>query len=235
VRLLLRLVVVTAVLLAMLVIAAELLAKPFAERAVAGQVRDERGLADTPEVELSGFPFLLSVARGHLDEATVAMDRYVVDGLVLRQARLELDGVGFSLASLANGDSDVEAERATIVADVVDADLNSWLATRGIPVTVRFAQGVVEVTGQLAVEGVAAAVTARGSVAVDAGVLHFEPAEVALGGAVVPEELAGAALGAVSFTVPLPEVAGAQVTGATVGDGSATLVADVTDYLLAGA
>ncbi|MPY96122.1 MAG: DUF2993 domain-containing protein [Acidimicrobiia bacterium] len=233
-RLLLRVVVVLVVLGGMLLLATELLAKPFAERAVGRQIRDERGLASTPDVELSGFPFALAVARGQLDAASVSIDQYVVDGLLLRHATLDLDEVDFSVGSLVNGDAEVEAASATIVADVTDADLNSWLAARAVPLTVRFAAGQVHVAGRLELEGVGGDVQAVGTVAVEGGALSFAPAEVLLGGVPVPGELVDAARGAVAFTVPLPEVAGAQVTGATIGEGAATLTASVADYLLTG-
>lgn len=250
VRGLLRLIVVLAVLLGMALLATELVAKPYAERAIASRIRDERGLASDPDVDLKGFPFLFAAARGQLDGASVVVEGYDVDGLRLRRATLDLDGIAFSAADLISGSSDVEAERATLVAEVTDADLNSWLATRAIAATVEFAAGTVQVRGRIDLEGIGldrlgidrlgaledlgGDVEARGTVAVVDGSLYFEPDELLLAGLTVPSELTDAARRAVAFAVPLPEVAGVQVTGATVTDGAVTLTADVTDYPLTG-
>lgn len=233
-RLLLRLIVVLAVLAGMLLLATELLARPFAERAVARQIRDERGLATEPDVDLVGFPFLFAVARGHLDRATVGIDGYVVDGLLVRHAGIELDGVGFSVAALSSGNADVTAERATLTAELTATDLNTWLATRGVGATVSFTGGQVQVTGRLEAEGLAGEVQAQGTVSVADGELRLEPATVLLGGLEVPPGLVDVARAAVSFAVPLPEVAGVRLTRIVVGDGVATLTADVTDYLVTG-
>ena len=64
--------------------------------------RDERDLSTSPDVELDGFPFLFSVARGRLDSASVAIEDYTVEGLVVREATLDLDGVDFALRSIIN-------------------------------------------------------------------------------------------------------------------------------------
>jgi hypothetical protein len=234
VRLLLRLVVVLAVLFGMLLLGTELLARPFAERAVARQIRDDRGLATTPDVDLVGFPFLFAVAKGHLDRATVDIDGYVVDGLLVRRAGLDLDGVGFSVAELVSGNADVTAERATLTAEVTAADLNTWLATRGIAATVAFTGGTVQVAGRVEAEGLSGEVQAEGAVSVSDGTLRLDPTSVLVGGVEVPPALVDVARAAVGFSVPLPEVAGVTVTSVVVGDGAATLTADVSDYLVAG-
>ncbi len=232
VRLVLRVVAVLVILGGLVLLGTELAAKPFAERAIARQVRDDHDLATTPDVSLDGFPFAVQVARGRLDGATVTIDDYVAEGLTLRRAVLRLRDITFDAADLVDGGGDVRAGSGTLTATVADTDVTAFLATRGIPLTAHFTPGSVAVDGQIDVLGTTFAAAATGTVAIADGALRFDPGTVTLNGAETPAELLDAARTLTAFTVPLPQVAGVQVTTASIGQGAATLTADITDYLL---
>jgi hypothetical protein len=60
------------VLLAVLAVGADRVADHVAERVVASQVRASQDLPHTPDVDITGFPFLTQLARQHLDLVTAS-------------------------------------------------------------------------------------------------------------------------------------------------------------------
>lgn len=64
------------------------------EEQLADQLRDEiPGLDVTPEVTITGFPFLLDVARGELEQVDVVVPRAILEGLTLEDVDVRLRGV----------------------------------------------------------------------------------------------------------------------------------------------
>ncbi|MFV0129152.1 DUF2993 domain-containing protein [Streptomyces sp. HMX112] len=98
----LRILLITAVVLAGLFVAADRLAVNYAESEAADRIRASQGLATTPDVSIRGFPFLTQVLGRELDQVDIAVTgveataggRKVRVGEMnaeLRQVRLEGD------------------------------------------------------------------------------------------------------------------------------------------------
>ena len=231
-RLLLRSLVVLVVVVGLVLAATELVGRPLAERAIARKVREDHGLTRTPEVSLSGFPFAVQVARGELDGASVVLEDYDVAGLRLERAELDLTDVTFDPARLIDGRSRVDAANASFAATVTETAVTAYLAGEGIGLTVGFQPGGLQVSGVVPVQGQSLDVTAGGDLAVDGSSLSFRPTTFSADGAAPPEAVLETAADTLGFTVPLPAVAGVQVSGVQLGAAEATLTADVTGYVL---
>ena len=63
------------VVIAVLAVGADRAGDYLAERAVAAQVRDSQDLRHTPDVDVTGFPFLTQLARQHFDRVADEHDR----------------------------------------------------------------------------------------------------------------------------------------------------------------
>jgi hypothetical protein len=231
VRWLLRIGIVLALILAIVVVAGEVVLRPIVERRVASDIARRYALTETPSVSLRGGPFVVRAIQGRLDGASIGVTDYEARGLRLAEAQLDADDVRFSLGPVLRGDPDVTADRVEARVTVTDADFSSYLAERGLDLAVRVTPGVATASGSVDVGGVTASGVASGSLTLAAGTLRFVPSRVDLTGG----GPAGADLqGAFAFDLPVPEVAGVRVTGVQLGDGEATFTADVTDYALAG-
>ncbi|MEU6353540.1 DUF2993 domain-containing protein [Streptomyces sp. NPDC047072] len=85
----LRIFLIIVVILGGLFVAADRLAVHFAEGEVADRLKTQEGLAETPSVDIKGFPFLTQVAGGKLNDVQVGMDGYEADTTVGGTVRIE--------------------------------------------------------------------------------------------------------------------------------------------------
>jgi LmeA-like phospholipid-binding len=233
----LRALLITVLLVAVLaLVAGEVVLRPLAERAVARDVQDRYQLDQRPSVHLGGFPFLVRVAMGHLPSATGRLRNTIVEGLTLEAVELRLKDVRFDTVHLLDGDGNVRADAGQATVIVEDTDLSAYLAARGLPFDVRFSPGQVTVGGTVTVAGVQVRVEASGDLAVTGGQLTFSPTSIQAVGSratlAVPQSVLDAFRSTVAFSVPLPEVAGVQLSELEIGPGMATLRAELADYLL---
>lgn len=67
-----------------------------AEARLAAEVRAQLGLAEDPDVTITGFPFLTQVAAGELQEVRIGAREARLDGLPLTDAQVVLRGVSTS-------------------------------------------------------------------------------------------------------------------------------------------
>jgi len=228
VRALRALLLIVVLLVALALVAGEVLLRPLAQRAVAEDVQDRYQLDQRPSVHLGGFPFLVRVVMGHLPSATGRLRDTTIEGLTLEEVELRLQDVRFDTFDLLGGDGEVRA----------DVDLSRYLADRGLSFDVRFTPGQVTVGGTVTVAGTDVRVEATGALAIQDGQLSFRPAGIQLVGSratlTAPQAVLDTFRDRVAFTVPLPEVAGVQLTSLEIGTGTATLRADLAEYLLTG-
>jgi hypothetical protein len=237
-RVLRALLVVLLLLVLLALVAGEVVLRPLAQRAVAENVQERYQLDQKPSVRLGGFPFLVRVVIGHLPSATGRLRDTTVEGLTLQEVELRLQDVRFDTTGLLDGDGEVRADAGPATVTVADVDLSSYLADRGLPFDVRFTPGQVTVGGTVTVAGIEVRVEATGTLAIQDGQLSFTPAGIRAVGAratlAVPQAVLDAFSQRVAFSVPLPEVAGVQLTSLALGTGTATLRADLAEYLLTG-
>jgi hypothetical protein len=217
-------------------VAGEVIVRPVAERAVGEDIQARYELEERPSVTLGGFPFLVRVALGRLPSAEGQLQNVTVEGFTVQEANLRLHDVRFDVVRLADGDGQVSADSGRAEATVSDVDLTNYLAGLGFDFDVRFTPGEVTVGGSVAVAGTEVRVQATGVLTMSEGRLSFAPAGVEVGTATVtvPQNLLDGFRRTVAFTVPVPAVAGVQLTDLELGSGTATLRADLADYLLTG-
>ena len=237
-RALRALLLIVVLLVALALVAGEVLLRPLAQRAVAEDVQDRYQLDQRPSVHLGGFPFLVRVVMGHLPSATGRLRDTTIEGLTLEEVELRLQDVRFDTFDLLGGDGEVRADAGQATVAVADVDLSRYLADRGLSFDVRFTPGQVTVGGTVTVAGTDVRVEATGALAIQDGQLGFRPAGIQLVGSratlTVPQAVLDTFRDRVAFTVPLPEVAGVQLTSLEIGTGTATLRADLAEYLLTG-
>lgn len=131
-----RRVAVLVVLLAAVLAAAELLGPNVVEGVVADRVRQESGLAATPEVELRGRPFLTQAVRGTYDDIVVR-SRDVPAGVIsFDTVETQLTAVEVPLATALTGQVvTVPVGRVSTRAVVSYEALTAAVADRGLQVT----------------------------------------------------------------------------------------------------
>lgn len=220
-----KFIVVLVVLAAALLVGGELLVKPAAEDGAAELVQKRYQLTQKPAVQLNGFPFLVRGLAGRLDSVIVSLDRYDAGGLLVRRFSLRLEPVTFSLSSVVRGQGEIHTDKGTAEAVVAQGDLSSYLASRDLPIEVRLSRGGVTVARTVAGTSFAA----TGQLSFSEGELRFTPERVVAGGANLPGPLSDL----FAFAVPIPAIAGVQLTSLTLRDGEAAIGADVSGYVIA--
>ena len=96
------------------------------ELRLATNLRDEYGLQERPEVEVSSsFPPELWLGR--MDRVEVWMDQLRREGILLQNILMDLENVNVSVGSLLQGDLEREIQAATLVAEVSEDSINEYL------------------------------------------------------------------------------------------------------------
>lgn len=119
----LRIILILVVILGGLFVIADRVAVHFAEGEAADKLKSTENLASTPDVNITGFPFLTQLAGGSLDDVQVGIKDYDAtgtDGKTIRIDDLKADMKGVSFS----GDySSATADSATGTATVSYAEL----------------------------------------------------------------------------------------------------------------
>jgi LmeA-like phospholipid-binding len=191
-----------------LAIGADLLVKTLAERAVATELTSELELEETPDVDISSFPFLISFFRGELDRMTIRSTDVAAGRLNLAEVTLTLDDTSFDTGDVLSGD----VEQISIAGGggeglLEEADLNQALRDEGVRARARLTPGTVtietdagSVDGQLGVDENGLTVTGPGGISVTfqlpslGGRVSFEDLEINEGHAVLFMDVAPGSL-----------------------------------------
>jgi hypothetical protein len=210
---------VSAVVIAILLVGADLGLRAWAEGWVAGRVAQSMGLSRDPRIELHGFPFLVQFARGRFDRVELDADELLVEGLMIESARLDLEQVRFARSQLlARGSGAIRARRGSGEVVVTDRALSALVQAEGVPVEVEFLGPKIRVSTTLRIDEQELDASATGRLRFEEGAVSFSPDRVTVGGPfTVPADT-------VAFEVPLPELLpGVRYQGVRVGSGRATL------------
>ncbi len=232
-RWLVRLAVLAVVVLAVLIVG-QVVVKPAVERQVADKVQEVYGLAERPDVDIHGFPFVVDALRGTLDGATVDAGPVTVEGLTVDEAHFELDGIHFSALDMVLDREEARADTVVGRIEVEETALNTYLLSRGLQVDVDLTPQGIAVSGTVTVGDQQVSGQARGAVRVEGSVLRFTATEVQAEGIDLDDASRPAVAQQLTFDVPVPAVVGVTVTGIAVGDGHATLTAAARNYDLIG-
>jgi hypothetical protein len=145
---------VTVVVLALLAVLADVVALRVAERTIATRLQAAADLAERPDVEISGRPFLTQAVRGRYDEVVVRSDVLPTGPLPLRGFLARLVDVEVPLSSAVSGSVEqVPVDRITARGLVTYADLTALVADRGLRVSAASEPGLVRVAGSVEVLG----------------------------------------------------------------------------------
>jgi hypothetical protein len=123
----LRILLIVAVILGGLFVIADRVAVGFAEDKAAERIKSTEGLADTPDVSISGFPFLTQVAGGELDDVTIGIKNYEAStgGTDTAAGTIRIDDLNAEMHGVVfDGDySSATAHRATGTATIAYDEL----------------------------------------------------------------------------------------------------------------
>ena len=158
---------------ALLLWAADSLARTVAQNQLADQIHQQTGTLAPPTVVIGGTVFLPQVLRGRYDEVAIAFSELSDGPLRLRDVYAQLSGVHVPFRDVLTGAANpLLVDHADEQAFLTFDDLNSYLAAVGQPVTVQGpgSDGTVLLTGtvQLGTSTVTGTAEARIEAAGDA-------------------------------------------------------------------
>jgi hypothetical protein len=202
-----RKLLVTLVVLAVLLAAADFGLRAYAESRTASAVQTELKLATAPDVSIEGFPFLLHAFRGQYPEVIISADAIDEGRLPGTRAVVDLVEVTLPPADALAGDTTLL--RAQSAALQVLVPLTSLAAALGNPtVTLGPApDGSLMVSGTVAVLGQSIPVTGTASVSVADSALTLSVGSLTAAGVDLTAVVSGAVqalAGDLTTTIPLP-------------------------------
>ncbi len=160
---------ITLVVLAVLLVAADFGARAYAEYRAASAIQTELGLAQSPDVSIEGFPFLWHAVQGSYPQVIISAGN-VSGQLPGTQARVTLTTVAMPLRDAAAGDTSHLTAQATNLQVVIPiSSLQAALPRQDVTLSAG-PNGTLQAGATLTVLGVTIPVTgsARLSVANDA-------------------------------------------------------------------
>jgi hypothetical protein len=189
-----------------------------AERALAGQVRTDLGLSQTPDVSIRGIPFLTQAIRGRYSEVHVLLPD--VDAGRLQNVRVDatLRGVRASLPDVLRRQvTEVPVDEVSGDLTVSYADLARASRISGLRI-VREAEAL-RVSGTVRVLGRDVDASAVGRVEVDGNNIVIVAEEAQVAGVRLPPQALRAAARLLSFSVaPTGLPLSLRITGVRLGD-----------------
>lgn len=215
VRPLVRLVVL-GVLLALLAVGADRLARGLAQSEVATAIQQQQHLAHRPTVQLRGFPFLTQAAGGHFQGGRVIVTDFPSPKVRIKTVRIDLTGVTLSPGDLVSGSvRSVPVARIDGLALITYLDLA--LATDVEGLQIRPDNGRLELRLPLRYLGQTVSLVITGRVT-----LQGKSVRIAWGplrGLPLPPQVDQAAIARLPSTIPLDTLPyGLTVTGIRVAD-----------------
>ena len=165
---------------ALLLWAAEWLARTGAESVLARTVQERTGVLEPPTVRVQGSPVLLQALRGRYDDVEVDIGTVSSGPVRLRDVEADLSGVFLSFHDLLDGNTDrVFVEQATEQALLTYDDLDRYLGFTGRPLDAEPAgDGRLRLSGTVDVLGGVWSISALARVEPEDGALLVEPTQL---------------------------------------------------------
>lgn len=194
-----RAIVITLIVLALVLVVADLGLRLWARTWVEDRIERSLNLPREPAVRVGGLLFLPQFVRGRFAEVEVEMEELSVEGLVMDRVVVELAGVEFSQGDLLAGrGGTLRVDRGRGRVEVTQESLNAFLSEREVPVTVRLVGPRVRASTSIEVLDQEITATARGPLRLEDGALVFDPERVRVDDAIdVPTD-------SLSFEFDLP-------------------------------
>jgi LmeA-like phospholipid-binding len=205
-----------------LAVGADIGLRLWTERWLAGEAQQALRLAERPDVDLHGFPFVVQFMDGVFERADIEVEGFQRGGLVLERVSVAGREVHFSRRAVFGDapETTVRAETATGSVEMTDEAVTAYLETSDVPLEVTFEGPAVRAGGSFEVAGLTVDASATGELSLEGRALTFSPEAVEVGDAVeIPASF-------LEFSVDLPTpIAGMTYEDIEVGNGSATLEA----------
>ncbi|QHB99840.1 LmeA family phospholipid-binding protein [Epidermidibacterium keratini] len=221
--------------LALLLVGADIAARLVAERVLASTLQQRLSLPQRPDVSIGGFSVLVQAVRGTYDEVRVEALGVPTDNIGQLDYLLTFNGIDLPISKLVNQDvSGTTARSATAEVSVSEQTLSDLA---GRPIAVSSGQGgavQLETTYDIAGASVDLQVTADVQVQGEQVVIDVQ--DVSAAGVTIPSSVIGAVADAIGVNFPLPPaIRGLTLTDVTARDGAIILHAQGNDVPLSGA
>ncbi|RBY80459.1 DUF2993 domain-containing protein [Blastococcus sp. TF02-09] len=226
-----RALLVVLLLLAGLTLLADRVAVGIAEDRVADQLAGKGGLVGTPEVDITGFPFLTQVVAGRYEDVRVALDADELGQPAGTRADVSLRGVHVPLRTVLSGSvQEVPVEdidgTATLAYDLLAAELGS-------DATVTREGDGLRIGRTVEVLGLTLPVSAAGTVTLDGDQLVVDVEDAAGAGVDIPDFLVDRVSDLLDLRYTVPELPlGLQLTSVTPGAEGVEVQVEATDAVL---
>jgi hypothetical protein len=222
---------VVALLLLGLLVVGDRVAVGFAEDKVATEIAAKGGLQGTPEVDITGFPFLTQAVGGRYDDVRISLTAAELGQPEGTRADIALHGVRVPLSAVLSGSvSEVPVDRIDGTATLSYALLSAQL--EGDTTVTREGHGL-RITRTVELLGQTVPLTAAGTVTLDGNDLVVDVQQVAGAGVEVPDWLLSRATGLLDLRYTVPALPfGLKLTSVTPADDGVDLGLQATDTVL---
>lgn len=181
-----RKLLISAGVLVALGVGADLVAQRAAEAALSSTASQALGVNGAVEVDVGGFPILLDVLRGRLDDVTATVHDQRFDDLLLTTVGVRLEDLRAQGSIFGSGPLTVAARRTSLIAETDARAINQFLDRRGERARVVLLEGEVQVTAKRSVLGIPRTFVATGPIRIDGSQIVFRPREVTWDGPTFP-------------------------------------------------
>lgn len=152
------------VVLLLLFVAADYVARSQAEKQAGKQLASSLELDDEPDVKLGGWPFLLKALGGELPSASFSAEEVRSNGVTLSEVEVDVTDLSFSFKDILSGSGDaITIGGGDGTAVLLAGELSKVLRRESIDARVRFTANGVRVKAARLPQAV------EGDIAIDAG------------------------------------------------------------------
>jgi hypothetical protein len=214
-------------------VVADRVGEGIAEDRVAAQVAERGALAGTPEVDITGWPFLTQALGGRYEDVRISLTAEQLGQPAGTAADVSLRGVQLPLADALSGSvQEVPVDRVDGTATLSYALLAAQL---GGDTTLAAEGSGLRVTRTVEVLGVVVPLTATGTVSLDGDEVVVDVDEAAAAGVDVPDVVVDRAADLMDFRYPVPALPfGLQLTGVRAERDGVHVTVEATDTVLRG-
>jgi hypothetical protein len=204
-----------------------------AEDQVAQQIAERGGLAGTPDVDITGFPFLTQAVSGRYTDVRVSLTADQLGQPAGTRAQVSLRGVRIPLSDVLSGSvQEVPVDRIDGTATLAYALLAQQL---GGDTTVAPADGGLRITRTVSLLGYDFPVTGAGAVVLDGRDVVVDVQQAAAAGVDVPGFVLDRAADLLDFRYPVPALPfGLRLTSIDPGRGGVRVGVEARDTVLRG-
>lgn len=128
---------VVLVVLAAVLLAADVGARAVAQNVVAGDLRTSLELSKKPKVTIGGFPFLPQLVRGRVSSASASAEDVTTNGVTFHRVVVTLHDLAFTPSQLVTGhEHEIHVGAGDGTAEMTSADLTTLLSKTDAQLTV---------------------------------------------------------------------------------------------------